>query len=51
MEFHPYCELFPLHEETVDELAENMAAYGWSDHSTITVFESQVLDGRHGDPR
>ena len=28
MDFHPYCELFPLHNDTVRELAENMEVHG-----------------------
>ena len=45
--FHRFCQLFPLHDDTVVELAENMVACGWAERSVVTVFEGQILDGRH----
>ena len=47
MEVHTYCELFPLHEDEVDELAHNMTKYGWVRDSAIIMFEDKILDGRH----
>lgn len=35
MDFHSYCQLFPLHQETVAELAQNMGASGWLERSVI----------------
>lgn len=47
MKFHPYCELFPLHEDVVDELAESMEAHGWAEGSVVTTYQGMILDGRH----
>ncbi len=47
MDMHPYCEYFVFSEKLVDELAENMRVFGWKPNSVVTVYEGQVLDGRH----
>ena len=46
-EFHKFCKRLPLREDLIDELAENMMAGGWLSSSTVTIFEGEVLDGRH----
>jgi len=47
MEFHPLCLLLSFREEVVDELAELMTSHGWYPQEHITVYEGQILDGRH----
>ena len=47
MEFHPLCLLLSFREEVVDELAELMASHGWYPQEHITLYEGQILDGRH----
>lgn len=47
MEFHPLCLALDFREEVVDELAELMASHGWYPQEHITVYEGQILDGRH----
>lgn len=44
MEFHEAANIFPMEEETIDSLAEDIKAEGL--HYAITVFEGKILDGR-----
>ncbi len=47
MEFHELCLLLSYREEVVDELAELMTSHGWYPQEHITLYEGQILDGRH----
>ena len=47
MEFHPFCLLLSYREEVVSELTELMIAHGWYPQEHITLYEGQILDGRH----
>lgn len=46
-QYHEICQWLPYKPETIDEIAQNMAAKGYRQDRPIVVFEGAILDGRH----
>lgn len=46
-QYHEICKWLPYKPETIDEIAENMAAKGFRQDRPVVIFEGAILDGRH----
>jgi transcriptional regulator with XRE-family HTH domain len=46
-QYHEICQWLPYKPETIDEIAQNMAAIGYLKDQPIVVYEGSILDGRH----
>ena len=45
--YHEICKWLPYKPETIDEIAQNMAAKGYRQDRPVVIFEGSILDGRH----
>ena len=46
-QYHEICKWLPYKPETIDEIAQNMAAKGFRQDRPVVIFEGTILDGRH----